>query len=220
MKTNIRTILILISLMCTTSIAAQNPLHFGIKGGVNLSDYTKDIENNEMKVGYNAGVTVDYRINKMFYLVSGLEVASKGTKIKQHLFSDIPENSGYQNFGQLKSTYNPIYLQVPIHVGYRLHAAEDMAVLFHLGPFVSYGVGGKITEEVILNGEKTKTKADAFGKNGPLKRWDVGLGVGVGFAFQRYGVNFGYDLGFVDAYKGDGSIKNNTAHVSLSYRFL
>lgn len=218
MKTNIRTILILLFTVCTTTVVAQNPLHFGIKGGVNLSDYTKDIENNDIKVGYNAGITVDYRFDKTWYVMSGIEVASKGTRVKRNLIpvdNEIP----ITDFRQ-KMSYNPVYLQIPIHAGYRLYTTEDMAVLFHLGPFVSYGVGGKISNEVIVNGEKIKKKADVFGKNGSLKRWDVGLGIGVGLAFKEYAINFGYDLGFVDAHKGPESLKNNTAHISLSYRFL
>lgn len=217
MKTEIKGIIVVILLLCATTLCAQTPLHFGVKAGINLSDYTNDIENNDIKVGYNAGLTATYRLSRSFYLMSGLEVASKGTRVKDinPLDEVIPTE-----YARDKVTYNPVYLQIPIHAGYRLRAATDMVVLFHTGPFVSYGVGGKITEEITRGDNYTKNRYDAFGKHGLLKRWDIGIGLGTGFAFREMSLNFGYDLGFLNAYKGDASIKNNTAHISVAYRFL
>lgn len=217
MKTDIKGIIIVILLVCSTALDAQNPLRFSVKAGVNLSDYTNDIENNDIKAGYNAGLIATYRISRSFYLMSGLEVASKGTRVKDRNPTGEINATGY---ARNKASFNPVYLQVPIHAGYRLRAATDMVVLFHAGPFVSYGVGGKITEEITRGDNYTKNKYDAFGKHGILKRWDIGIGLGTGFAFQDLSLNFGYDLGFLNAYKGDASIKNNTAHVSVAYRFL
>lgn len=215
MKTTIIFSLLAISLTLASTLCAQNPLTLGIKTGVNLSDYSKDIENNDIKVGYNAGVTVDYKLSKYLYILSGLEVTSKGTSIKDRN----PLKGSSPEYAKDKITYNPLYLQLPIHVGYTIETIEDMVVIFHTGPYVACGVAGKVTKEIFRGDQKSKEKYDAFGSNGVLKRWDIGMGVGAGLEFKSISLNFGYDLGMLNATKGDSSIKNNTAHVSLGYRF-
>ena len=199
-------------LASTININAQSPLTFGVKGGITISDYSNDIKNNGRKIGYNAGVTVDYQFSRYFYILSGLEVATKGSKIKDLYPSD-------EAFSKIKEKYDPIYLQIPLHAGYTLRAAEDAAILFHGGPYLSYGVGGDITVEKYSNEGRARETYDAFGSKGVLNRWDFGIGLGIGFEHKGIAINFGYDLGILDIYKGEPNVKNNTANLSFAYRF-
>lgn len=195
---------------------AQRLFNFGAKAGVNFADYSGDMTDNSMKIGYRVGVTVDYRISRYFCLFSGVEISTKGTREKTKVGSLIPEE--IDNPHKVKRIWNPLYLQIPLHVGYILKASDDMNFLVHVGPFVSYGIGGKVTTKI--DGE-TIDKVDAFGSDGLLKRWDVGLGIGTGFEFRGIGVNFGYDLGFLKAGKDANiSLRNNTAHITFGYRFF
>lgn len=224
MKTILRLSLVLCFIFISTQIEAKNPFGVSVKAGVNLSDYySSKIENSSLKVGYNVGIAVDYRLSRNFYLLSGIEVTSKGTREKDDItqvYLDGFDFSSPTDMHRYECIWSPLYLQVPLHVGYVVKAAEGMNFLFHLGPYASYGIGGNVKWKIISHeGEVIdRVNADAFGKDGVLKRWDVGLGLGVGFEVKGIGVNLGYDLGFLrgnSAYK----LKNNTAHVSFAYRF-
>lgn len=216
MKTTTRAILSLF-LFFAIGLHGQNPLSISVKAGLNLSDYYGDIEDNDIKAGYNAGISVDYRLNKNFYILSGVEVTSKGTRVKYNKLNDTPEQASTL----VRTKWNPLYLQVPLHAGYTVRAAEDMLILFHIGPYVSYGIGGKVTTKEKGNEQQSKTEYDAFGSDGLLKRWDVGLGIGAGFEFKGIGVNLGYDLGFLKQSRDkEYKLRNNVAHITFAYRIF
>lgn len=219
MKSMIK-IYILFFLLCGVNLAtAQNPLTFGVKAGLNLSDYYGDLESNDIKLGYNVGLTMDYRLSKRVYLVSGIELTTKGTKVKsENTLVPLPQESN--DITKIKESWNPLYLQVPLHIGYIVEADENMLILFHMGPYIAYGIGGKVTQKAYREEGATEIKSNIFGSNSRLKRWDTGIGIGAGFQFQKIGVNFGYDLGLLNVNQKYLKLKNNAAHISFAYRFL
>lgn len=212
-------IYILSLLFCVVNlVAAQNPLTFGVKAGLNLSDYYGDLESNDIKLGYNVGLTIDYRLTKKVYLVSGLELTSKGTKVKSEN-TLVAQPHDPSDITKIKESWNPLYLQVPLHIGYIVEADENMLILFHMGPYVAYGIGGKMTQKIYREEGIEEDKTNVFGDNSRLKRWDAGIGIGAGFQFQKIGVNFGYDLGLLNVNQKYLKLKNNAAHISFAYRF-
>lgn len=202
MKT-IKTVLIAALLVLGANASAQ--ISFGVKAGVNLSNYSGDVKENKAKVGFNAGLTADYTLAPSMYLMSGLEITAKGCKF---------------DFGtDGKSTTNAIYLQLPVHFGYKVSVSEGTNIVLHAGPYVAYGIAGKSGE-----GED---KVDTFGKNGLCKRFDFGAGLGVGVEFGKIGVGLGYDLGMLNVINGNLSndndskakVRNMNAYLSVGYKF-
>ena len=197
----IKTCFIAVAILLGVNVNAQDkPLEFGVKAGVNLSNMTGDINNTDAKVGFNVGVTMDYALSPDLYLLTGLELTTKGFKYTE---------------GDAKITLNPMYLQLPVHVGYKLAVAEGTKVVFHAGPYVAYGIAGKAT----VKNDLGKEKENVFSTGG-LKEFDFGLGIGAGLEFGKIGVGLGWDFGLVNVWDADNvKVKNMNGYLSLGYKF-
>jgi hypothetical protein len=78
----IKASLITVALLIGVVASAQNkPLTFGVKAGMNMSNVSGDFEDSKLKVGFNVGVTADYALTPDFYLLTGLEFTTKGSKV-------------------------------------------------------------------------------------------------------------------------------------------
>ncbi len=202
MRTILKTSLVAIALLIGVSASAQDtPITFGVKVGANLSNFSGDLDM-DAKFGFNAGVTLDYAFTPDVYLLTGLEFTTKGAKIKE---------------GDESLTMNPMYLQLPVHVGYKLTVADNTRLVFHAGPYVAYGLGGKTTVKIA----GIKEKGDFFGseEEGGAKRFDFGVGLGVGAEFGKIGVGLGYDFGLLNMARGDGKVRNMNAYLTVGYKF-
>lgn len=217
MKMIARTTLIVAAILLTIGVSAQDkPLTFGVKAGMNISNFSGDFEDTKAKIGFNAGVTLDFALTNDLYLLTGLEFTSKGAKVNEDT--------------NLKM--NLSYLQLPVHAGYKLTVANGMRIVFHAGPYIAYAADGKwkvkgVEDSVGVFGDE----AEAAGLK--MKRFDFGLGFGVGAEFGQFhaGVNcdfglvniadFGMidleDLGKLDA--SSVSVKNMNVGISLGYKF-
>ena len=182
-----------------TNAYAQQPLTFGVKGGMNLSNFAGDIDNNKAKVGFNVGLTVDYQLASSVYLLTGLEYTTKGT-----------EGDGFD------ASYNLGYLQLPVHVAYKLPVSQSAVLVLHGGPYLAYALNGNYKE-----GIASIDLFHDFENVGVLyNRFDAGFGIGAGMEFGKFGVGLGVDYGLANINKEDGySMKNFNSSLSVSYKF-
>jgi hypothetical protein len=197
MKTVIKSIVVTAALLLSISMFAQVPVQFGVKAGLNLSNIT----DGTAKVGFNAGVTLDYNFTPNVALLTGLEYSLKGAK------SDGEDADVKLNLS---------YIQLPIHIGYKLPVAEGTNVVFHAGPYLAYAASG--------SWKVGSLSLDAFGDEATevakLKRFDFGLGLGAGLEFGKIGVGLGWDFGLANiADTSDGSMKNQNAYLTVGYKF-
>lgn len=220
MKT-IKVILFSSLLLFSFIASAQNlPLTFGVKAGANLSNFSGDgADGADAKFGYNFGVTVDYAINYNWYLTSGLEFTNKGAK-SDYLLIDLDELA-VEKIGKIKYTAN--YLQLPIHVGYKLDIAEGTKINFHAGPYFAYGIAGKSKVSDITSAiyDDLDRKVDTFSDDA-LKRFDFGLGLGAGVEFGQINVGLGFDFGLLNISQlgdSDYPIRNQNAYLTVGYKF-
>jgi hypothetical protein len=210
-------------LFITVNVRAQDmPVRFGVKAGVNLSNFTGDLyQDAKNRVGFNAGITMDYAFTENWYLMTGLEFTTKGAKA---VFTEsIP------GVASAKETYkmSPSYLELPIHAGYKLGLSESTNLVLHAGPYLAYGLGGKVKydgKSVSENGvSQASAESNFFGKDGMANRFDFGLGIGAGLEFGNIGVDLGYDFGLVNITKKMEGIKPTTrtanAYLSVGYKF-
>lgn len=201
MKTIIKSGLIAIALLVGISVSAQDkPLTFGVKAGMNLSNVGGDADGTDAKIGFNAGVTMDYGFTPDIYLLTGLELTTKGYKADDDFSSNL------------------MYLQLPVHVGYKLAVTDATKIVFHAGPYIAYGIGGKTK----FNEDGEKYKYDSFDA---FKKFDFGLGLGVGAEFGKLGVGLGYDFGLLNimdseiAELEDITVRNMNAYLTVGYKF-
>lgn len=218
MKTILKTSLLVISLLVGVVANAQDtPLTFGVKAGVNLSNFGGDVKDSDAKVGFNVGLTVDYALTQDVFLMSGLEFTTKGAKSSYEEDFEVAKAS-------VTETVNAMYLQLPIHIGYKFDVSEGLKLNIHAGPYLAYGIGGKA--KIKYKGDiagvdlsQENGEVDFFGKD-RAKEFDFGLGLGVGAEFGKIGVGLGYDLGLVNlSRESDYKITNMNAYLSVGYKF-
>jgi len=184
--------------ICVGSANAQDKFAtFGVKAGGNLSNMGGDIKKTDYVFKYQVGVTADLAFTENWYLLTGLDLQTKGTKSK-------PKN-------QAETKFNPMYLQIPVHAGYKLEVGPNMKLVFEAGPYVAYGISGKM--------KSAGTKVNIFGDD-KFKRFDFGAGAGVGVEISKFVVKAGYDYGIIDISDVKGTkARNHNGYVTVGYHF-
>lgn len=154
--------------------------------------------------------------------VANLDAAAASSRIGFHLgvrgtyaFSS-PTSGLYANGAALLSlkgakvagfTFNPYYIEIPVHMGYKYGITSNVAIFGEFGPYFGIGVFGTTEGE------------DVFGDVIGYNRFDMGLGLRAGFEFnQKFNVSLGYDFGLTDV-ADDASIKNRNFTISVGYKF-
>lgn len=177
--------------------AQEKPITLGVKAGVNLSTFGGDMKDTKSTFKYQAGITADIKLTQNFYVLTGLEFQTKGAK--------------YQPKSEADVKYDPMYLQLPAHLGYKIQLLPGIKFVANVGPYVAYGIGGKAKGGG--NSEKI------FGDN-KFNRLDYGVSGGIGFEFGKICVNGGYDFGLKDVSDMKSfDIKNRNAYLTLGYKF-
>ncbi|MFV0538732.1 MAG: porin family protein [Dysgonomonas sp.] len=197
--------LVIIGMIISTNVSAQLPVSFGVKAGLNLSEIQK-LED-DVRVGFNFGLTADLQLTDNFYLMSGLELTTKGAKGKDFSLAD------QQGVIYPDVKLNALYLQLPIHAGYKLEVAPTIKLVFRAGPYLAYGISGKI------KGEAGSKSLDIDFFDDGTNRFDFGIGGAVGAEFgDKITVSLGADQGLTKIFK-DGDQKNRCANISVGYKF-
>lgn len=201
---------LLIALLGMVSLVSAQDISFNVKGGLNLSNFSGDIPDTKMKPGFHIGVGADFEFAPNISILSGLFFSNKGAKIDGEI------DLGDYDILAAEVTVNANYLQLPVHVAYKIDVMPGTKVVLHGGPYIAYGIGGKTKAEIAGLSEKV----DTFGSDGlDLKPFDVGLGLGVGAEFGKILVDLGWDMGLSNISNNVGEIKTQNAYLSLGYKF-
>lgn len=213
--------LMLISIGYTN--AQDSPLSIGIKGGINVSNFGGDglqlkggslkYDDNNLLVGFKAGLTADYAFSEYFSFVTGLEYVMKGAKM---------ETKGSSSSAYVK--LNPGYIQLPAHLAFKVPFTDEIKFVVHGGGFAAYGVTGKVKTGGTLGSSSLDFElGDMFGDNGLVNNFDAGVGIGIGVELGKLSFDLGYDLGLMDISKSkntdNSSIKTQSAALTVGIRF-
>lgn len=189
--------------------AASAQLNLGVKGGLNMSNfvYGDEVTDKNMKIGFHVGLAADYDFAANMGIQTGLFFSTKGATVT------------YEGL-DAEYTENLMYLQLPVHLAYKVDVTPGTRIVFHGGPYAAYGIAGKRTAKVgSLSGEWDVDKmfGDAAGQ---YKPFDAGLGLGVGAEFGRFLVDVGWDMGLVNiSNRSNGNTKNQNAYLSVGVKF-
>ncbi len=202
-----RFMLVVAMLAMVTVVSAQ--MNLGVKGGVNMSNfYGDELDDKNVKIGFHIGLAADYDFAYNSAIQTGLFFTTKGAKYT----SSFGDASG-------ELTVNPMYLQIPVHYAYKIDVSPGTRVVLHAGPYAAYGVGGKSKLSGSVGDIGAEYEEDVFGDDG-FKRFDAGLGLGVGAEFGPLLFDIGWDMGLVNiADSEDADIKNQNAYLSVGYKF-
>jgi hypothetical protein len=137
MKTRLFTIALVLILsvsLMEAQIGEKGKLSFGILGGVNFQtltgqDHTGDKLENDLMIAYHAGFNIQMPLAPEFYFQPGLLYSLKGAK---------------STAGALTSTTKVSYIEMPLNLVYKGKLGNGY-VMVGFGPYVGYGIGGKVT---------------------------------------------------------------------------
>ncbi len=177
--------------------AQEKPVAFGIKGGLNLSTFGRGLKDTKSVLRYQFGITADIALTDNLYILSGLDIQTKGAKYNPKSSPDVK--------------YNPMFLQIPVNIGYKFDLGSNTRLVVHAGPYAAYGIGGKA--------KSGGSKESVFGKN-KFKRFDYGLTGGAGVEFGKIAIDAGYEYGLANINDGNGTkIMNRNPYLTVGYKF-
>lgn len=178
----------------------------GLKGGVNFTNlYVDDVDDENMKVGFNAGLYYRNDITENFAIQPEFLFTQKGSEIH------------YDGFlGQGKYRFNLNYLEVPV-----LAVVKLGPINLHAGPYLGFLIGANV-KDVDDNGninEVEELDRDDF------NTLDAGISGGVGFDFPSGMIGLRYNYGFMEI--GDDGVagqatensKNSALQLYLGFDF-
>jgi len=187
---------------------SNSPVSWNVKAGMNISNWSGEgTDGTDAKVGYKLGVGMEYAFDKIWSLQPSLFLSSKGVKES----GEVDNVSG-------KITVNQVYLELPVNIQARLSVSDKTNIVFAGGPYMAYGVGGKMTVKASSGGSSVSVDTDTFG-DGALKRFDAGLGVGVALEFDKFIVGLDGQVGLAKLSDGSGSPKNTNFSITVGYKF-
>lgn len=173
-----------------------NVTRFGVKGGVNFSNFrVDDIEDNNVKAGLNLGLFLKLPISDAVAIQPELLYSSKGSKLR---YNNILQGEGEYRF-------NMNYLELPIMGVF--HIGEIFNV--QVGPYLAYLASANIKnmdEDLSIQGA-TDLNEDNF------NRFDYGLAAGIGLDFNGFIVGARYNYGLNEVGKSNnlsGQLTNNS----------
>lgn len=113
------------------------------------------------------------------------------------------------------------YLEIPIHYGYAWAVHEHVTLMAEAGPYLAFGLGGKIRATDPKKDFDIKvpsgSEVDVYRKFfDDAKRFDFGLGLHVGAMFcDKIQVTAGYDFGFINT--TNYYLQNRNIAIGLTY---
>ncbi len=225
MKTRLLSTVLILFISLTSSIAQRTDgakISFGLLGGINFQnmtgkDFLGDDLKNDMIMGYHAGVNVQIPIVPEFFFQPGLIYSTKGAKNTDGLFT---------------STYKVSYIEMPLNLVYKASLGGGYFLL-GFGPYVAYGIGGKvITEGGPVSLETSVEFKSVVEVGDPVeityyKAFDAGGNIFAGYELAN-GIfaQFNAQLGMLKINPEDqrlpvneSSVKHTGFGISLGYRF-
>ncbi len=213
---------LVIAILCMTTLASAQSASLIIKGGLNMSNfYGNNLSGKNVKPGYHGGIGLDLEFVTNISLQTGLYFTSKGAEYTTSIPSGL---------GEIKYNVTANYIQLPIHLAYKIDVTPGTRVFVHAGPYLAYGVGGTrtIDSEYTPNLDQFfgEQEINTFDKKYGYKPFDMGVGLGVGADFGVIIIDFGWDMGLKNIARGIERIpvykpkkKNHSAYLSVGYKF-
>jgi hypothetical protein len=187
----------------------QNVTRFGVKGGVNFSNFRVDeIADNNIKAGLNLGLFFKMPVSEAVAIQPEILYSSKGSKLE------------YDNFAQGEGEYrfNFNYLELPVMAVFSIGDNFNIQA----GPYVAYLANVNIKD--MKEGGSIQGVQDL--KESNFNRFDYGLAAGIGGDFNGFnaGIRYNYGLNEVGesgALSGQllSNSKNSAATVYIGFGF-
>lgn len=234
--------ILILFLMCITSISTFAQFRSGVKGGANLSSINfnmrgVDWDIYEPRMGINAGLLAEYMFNRSIGVQSELNYYYSGANINSARYTqglDIPEGLQQEGYLDMHTFQLPVYLKTIFPI------STNLKIYIMGGGFASFSPSAYQHIKQSFEGQSMKYKWSLFDNKIIVldleednvymqQRWNVGLAaeagvelnerVTIGLGFRRILNNmaaFGYLLGGSTI---QPTIKMWNASISAGYFF-
>lgn len=216
---------ILLTVMALSAFGVANAqLKFGAKAGVNLATLTGDFADDaKMKVGFNAGGLVEYKLMEKFALQAELLYSLQGAKTEDR------DDYGFGQYDKSENKINLSYINIPILAkyyivkGFHAEAGPQLGILISAKNKVEY-------TEVYDDGDGlvTYNESSEVDIKDNLKTVDFSFNIGLGYDFtENIFVGARYNIGLTNIYDFDDfgfgftdyDAKNSVFSVNFGYKF-
>ncbi|MEO8961881.1 MAG: porin family protein [Ginsengibacter sp.] len=198
-----------------------------VQGGVNFANISTSksgsTQNINMLTAFNAGIMARSNSTEPIALEAGLLLKGKGAKSNTYLTSSPDDNF-------IKTTFNPLYLELPVNFVLRLPLEKRNNIFVNAGPYIAMGIAGKSKIETRFLGVTTHTTSDIkFNNDAPstsqqedasydkLKKFDYGVNVGAGFDVGKVIIKANYGIGMakINSTETDNSSNNKNKYRTI-----
>ena len=196
-----------------TASYAQAQVNYGARVGIGATG-TGEGDAFE-KYGFQIGGVAEFTLSDVWAIQPSLLFATQGDKKKIEFWG-----------ASASSQTNMYYIQLPVHLQYRLHLWElegsKINLLIQAGPYLGYALGGKIITKESYGGKSSKEKEDikfGNGKDYDYKPLDFGIGLNVGFQLKNADIKkniqavLGFNHGLTD-------ISNSSKVTARNWSFM
>ena len=226
-----------VAIASSASMQAQvknlNPGGIYIKGGLNLSNISVNsngtVNDAKTLATFHAGIVGDIPLLPVLSLQAGLSLNGKGAKTAYYA-----DNSN-QNDNYVKTTFNPLYLELPVNLVFKVPLGDNSRFFIGAGPYVAMGVGGKTKTDVKILGVSSSSNENiTFNNDNPtttqqedasfnrVRKFDYGVNALAGIETGKLllGVNYGLGLTKINSNGDNNSNDKNKYRVfSVSVGF-
>jgi len=182
---------------------AQSPVSFGLKAGMNISNFSGSDFEYDAKTGVMVGATLDISLPAIpFGIVSGVNYTQKGAKV---------EDQGAS--GKVKLDY----IEVPVMAKFQLGPPGPITPHFLIGPYIGFNMNAEAEfddGEFFVGGDISDfTKSTEFGGVAA-----VGLDFSLGIT--KLNAQARYSYGFTSVFEDDSDDGEKNAVLSIAVGIL
>lgn len=191
--------------------ASKAQTRLGLRAGLNFANMSPKIGaafGSDVKVGFHIGGAVNVGLGDKMFFQPTLLLSSKGSKSSSFIGT---------------ATINPLYLELPLNLLYKITDIEGVGVNFLLGPYVAAGIGGNIKHK---SGGGSITEPIKWGQHNTddIRPIDYGINIGAGIEYNNIQLNLQYGIGIanIDPRGNTNSsyvYRNSTFALALGYFF-
>lgn len=204
--------IILLGILLSIGTQAQTPyknrpINFFVKVGPNITNLKSDELDGSTQLGYTAGAGVEFLLTENVYVMTGLNASFRNFKYKQTITTEANDATYHYQA-------NPVYLQIPLHLGSRQEVNKMIHLTFNGGVYAAFGISGRLKKTFPSPDEKE----NYF--NADRNSFDFGIGLGTGIEIYRVAFNFGLDFGLTQMNKKESKdVRNQNAYFTVGYVF-
>ncbi len=169
------TLLLFLSFQLFSQDNNTEKFKIGLNLGANLFDLNQNdrFDTYDGMISYTFGLSFEYKLNEKFSILSNINYDKKVMKLENFRYRDIDDGFTYFVEDKLKFSY----INIPILFRYYI---TNNRIYTNIGGFYNHSLN--IENDSTIN--ETGTDITLFEYKNIIKKYDYGISLGIGFAFD------------------------------------